>query len=75
MELSLRLLRDPRYTQIEEAIQNAETVPNVKNRVWQEVREEFIDDMYQKYSAYIKTASVEKRCPVTQSRLKFIQRN
>uniref|UniRef100_A0A0N5AEN5 DUF4476 domain-containing protein n=1 Tax=Syphacia muris TaxID=451379 RepID=A0A0N5AEN5_9BILA len=64
MSLSLRLIKDARFTQIEESIQNVVKIENGKNRVWQEASEAFIEDLYKKYATYIKAESVSSRCPV-----------
>jgi hypothetical protein len=60
MDLSLKLISDSRYNQIEEESQDAN---GSRDRAWENAQHSFIDEMWNKYSSKL----VEKAdtCPET----------
>ncbi|KAL3994560.1 TLP18.3 Psb32 and MOLO-1 founding proteins of phosphatase family protein [Acanthocheilonema viteae] len=62
MSLSLRLISDQRYLTIEERTQSMQNNPESRSRVWSKAKEEFIDQLYQKYLTIIRSKA-NLRCP------------
>lgn len=50
MALSLKLISDPRYNQIEEDSQDVNNGPNQRDRAWQNAERSFLDELWHKYS-------------------------
>lgn len=65
MSLSLRLITDPRYATIEENAQSTPNDPMARDQAWAKARFEFIDPLYQKYAALIRSKA-NLRCPARQ---------
>ncbi|VDN55426.1 unnamed protein product [Dracunculus medinensis] len=61
MSISLRLLTDKRYTKIEEYINDKMLEDD--GEAWTQAKNNFIDDIYRKYSLTIRTKAIY-RCPI-----------
>jgi hypothetical protein len=61
MSLSLKLISDSRYNQIEEASQDANNGPDARNRAWENAGQNFLDELWHRYgSSFPKAANA---CP------------
>lgn len=69
MSISLRLLTDKRYTKIEEYINDkmleddGASLTKIREEAWTQAKNNFIDDIYRKYSLTIRTKAIY-RCPI-----------
>uniref|UniRef100_A0A915PP29 TPM domain-containing protein n=1 Tax=Setaria digitata TaxID=48799 RepID=A0A915PP29_9BILA len=62
MSFSLRLISDKRYSTIEESAQAVQDDPDSRLRAWNKAKDEFIDQLYQKYLTNIRSKA-NLRCP------------
>jgi hypothetical protein len=60
MDISLKLISDPRYNKIEEDAQNAEKAPNARDKAWAELGGYF-EELYGKYEQNFNNID---QCPV-----------
>ncbi|VDM38389.1 unnamed protein product [Toxocara canis] len=63
MALSLRLIKDERYSSIEESIATHPEDAQARNAAWTNAKSEFIDDIYRRNMLTIRSAASE-RCPL-----------
>jgi hypothetical protein len=61
MALSLKLISDTRYNQIEEASQDASSGPDARNTAWKNAGQNFIEELWHKYSPSFPKAA--NTCP------------
>lgn len=61
MSLSLKLISDSRYNQIEEQSQDANNGPEARSKAWENANQNFIDNLWHTYgSSFPKAANT---CP------------
>lgn len=63
MDISLKLLSDPRHNKIEEDAQNAEKGPNARDKAWQGMQP-FLEGLYAKYGSQLQRLSWTDQCPM-----------
>lgn len=64
MNISLKLISDPRYNKIEEHTHNNDNSSKARDEAWEQSKNEFLDALYVKYGQQF-PRSLANQCPVS----------